>query len=66
MADTLFKSRSNCLGQSCLEWQPNGELSPEDRRLVFERLLRADGCASASTECWLLQKTGGTAESSGG
>jgi|LakMenEpi03Aug12_release.lakeMendotaPanAssembly.Ray.scaffolds.fasta_scaffold4199756_1 hypothetical protein len=62
MADTLFQSRTNCLGQSCLKWQPNGDLSPEDRRLVLERLLRADGCASASTECWLIQAFSGPAE----
>ncbi len=62
MADTLFQSRTNCLGKSCLEWQPNGELSPEDRRMMFVRLLRADGCASASTECWLAHESGGAIE----
>lgn len=58
MADALITPRANCLGQSCLQWQANGELSPDDRRLVFERLLRADGCASATSECWVISEPG--------
>ena len=62
MADTLYQSRANCLGQSCLRWDANGELSPEDRRLVLERLLRADGCTSASAECWAIHEPAGPVE----
>jgi hypothetical protein len=54
MADTHFQARANCLGQTCMRWQSNGELSAEDRRLVFERLLQADGCSSAWGECWVI------------
>jgi hypothetical protein len=56
MADTRFHARANCLGQTCLRWQPDGELSAEDRRLVLERLLRADGCSSAWGECWVISE----------
>ncbi|MFN9487255.1 MAG: hypothetical protein ACK6BM_11500 [Cyanobacteriota bacterium] len=56
MADTLSFTPANCLGQSCLSWQSDGELSPEDRRLVLERLLLADGFASAASECWVLSE----------
>lgn len=54
MADTRFHARATCLGQTCLQWQPDGELSAEDRRWVLERLLLADGCASAWGECWVI------------
>ena len=30
MADTLSFAPANCLGQTCLTWQSDGELSPED------------------------------------
>jgi hypothetical protein len=43
----------DCLGQTCLKWQPDGELSAVDRHLVLERLLQADGCPSPLTECWV-------------
>lgn len=56
MDDTRFQPLANCLGQTCLTWQSDGELSPEDRQLVLERLLRADGCASAAVECWLISE----------
>ncbi|MEY4354854.1 MAG: hypothetical protein RLZZ609_3095 [Cyanobacteriota bacterium] len=56
MADTRVHARANCLGQTCLTWESDGELSPEDRRLVLERLLQADGCASAAIECWVLSE----------
>jgi hypothetical protein len=38
------------------EHQSDGELSPEDRRLVLERLLLVDACASGSRECWLVSE----------
>lgn len=56
MDDTRFHAPANCLGQTCLNWQSNGELSSEDRRMVLERLLQADGCASAAGECWLFSE----------
>ncbi|MEY4354898.1 MAG: hypothetical protein RLZZ609_3139 [Cyanobacteriota bacterium] len=56
MADTLSFGPANCLDQSWLTWQSDGELSPEDRQLVLERLLQADGCASAARECWVLSE----------
>ncbi|MEY4354521.1 MAG: hypothetical protein RLZZ609_2762 [Cyanobacteriota bacterium] len=56
MADTRVHAPANCLGQSCLSWQRDGELSPEDRQLVLERLLLADGYASAARECWVLSE----------
>ena len=37
MADTRDHAPANCLGQTCLSWQSDGELSPEDRQLVLER-----------------------------
>ena len=56
MADTRVHARSNCLGQTCLSWQSDGELSPEDRQLVLERLLLVDGCAVGTRECWLISE----------
>ena len=56
MADTRVHAPANCLGQTCLSWQSDGELSPEDRQLVLEPLLLADGCASAASECWVLSE----------
>jgi hypothetical protein len=53
MAEILIQTRINCLGQTCLHWHSDGELSEEDRLLVFERLLQADGCSSAWGECWV-------------
>jgi hypothetical protein len=37
MADTRVYAPANCLGQTCLTWLSDGELSPEDRQLVLER-----------------------------
>ena len=54
MVETLYQSRTNCLGQTCMRWQSDGELGAEDRDLVFERLLQADGCSSAWGECWVI------------
>ena len=31
MADTHVHAPASCLGQTCLSWQSDGELSPEDR-----------------------------------
>lgn len=56
MAGTRSQAPTNGLGQTCLSWQSNGELSPEDRQLVLERLLQVDGCASGSKECWLISE----------
>jgi len=53
MADTLSFAPANCLGQTCLTWQSDGELSTEDLQLVLERLLLVDACASAASECWM-------------
>jgi hypothetical protein len=44
------------MGQTCLSWQSDGELSPEDRQLVLERLLQVDACASGSRACWLISE----------
>jgi hypothetical protein len=54
MADTRDHAPANCLGQTCLTWQSDGELSPEDRQLVLERLLQVDRCAVGTRECWLI------------
>ena len=54
MTDTHFQGRTNCLGQTCMQWQSNGELSAKDRHLVFEQLLQAEGCSSAWGECWVI------------
>jgi hypothetical protein len=56
MDDTRVHAPANCLGQTCLSWQSDGELSPEDRQLVLERLLLVDACASGSRECWVLSE----------
>jgi hypothetical protein len=53
MVNSLTPARDNCLGQTCLKWQPDGELSAVDRQLVLERLLQSDGCPSPMTECWV-------------
>jgi len=34
-----------CLGRTCLAWQADGELQPNDLRLVLERLCRVDAQA---------------------
>jgi hypothetical protein len=54
MDDNRIRARGDCLGQTCLKWQSNGELSAADRHLVLERLLQADGCPSPLMECWVL------------
>jgi hypothetical protein len=56
MADTRLHAPANCLGQTCLSWQSDGELSPEDRQLVLEHLLQVDACAAGSSECWLISE----------
>ncbi|MFM9101044.1 MAG: hypothetical protein ACKOPS_06760, partial [Cyanobium sp.] len=56
MDSTRFQAPASCLGQTCLSWQSDGELSPEDRQLVLERLLQVDGCAAGSRECWLISE----------
>ena len=56
MADTRFHAPANCLGQACLTWQSDGELSPEDRLVVLERLLQADGCPLAPGDSWVLSE----------
>jgi hypothetical protein len=58
MDDTHVPFPANCLGQTCLSWQSDGELTPEDRLLVLQRLLQVDGCASAARECWLQPGAG--------
>jgi hypothetical protein len=47
MNNTRVNAPPNCLVQTSLKWQSNGELSSEDRRVVMELLLQTDGCASA-------------------
>jgi hypothetical protein len=32
----------NCLGRTCLKWQPDGELTPLDLQLVLKRLALVD------------------------
>jgi hypothetical protein len=54
MVNTRFQSPANCLGKTCLHWHSDGELSEDDRLLVFDRLLQADGCSSAWGECWVI------------
>jgi hypothetical protein len=54
MAVTRLPRRDSCLGQTCLQWQPDGELSPVDRELILQRLLQVDGCTAADQECWLF------------
>jgi hypothetical protein len=56
MADTRVYAPANCLGQTCLTWLSDGELSPEDRQLVLERLLQVDACAFGSRKCWLISE----------
>jgi hypothetical protein len=56
MADTRVHAPANCLGQTCLTWQSDGELSPEDHQLVLERLLEVDACAAGFSECWVLSE----------
>lgn len=40
-----------CLGQTCLKWQANGELSSVDLQHVLDRLLQNDQGASHINEC---------------
>jgi hypothetical protein len=56
MDDTRFDAPASCLGQTCLSWQSDGELSPEDHQLVLDRLRLADGCAAGSRECLLIKE----------
>jgi hypothetical protein len=35
-------AEDNCLGRTCLKWQPDGELSALDIELVMQRLRRVD------------------------
>ena len=56
MDSTRFHAPANCLGQTCLTWQRDGEQCPGDRQLVQERLLQMDGCAAGSKECWLISE----------
>jgi hypothetical protein len=56
MPGTRVHAPANCLGHTCLTWQSDGELSPEDRQLVLERLLQVDGCAVGTRECWLISE----------
>lgn len=49
-------AREDCLGQTCLKWQGNGELSAVDRELILQRLMRADGCPSPLMECWVVSE----------
>lgn len=35
MDDSRVHAPANCLGQACLTWQSDGELSTEDRQLAF-------------------------------
>jgi hypothetical protein len=56
MDDTRVHAAANCLGQTCLSWQNDGELSPGDRQLVLARLLEVDACAAGSSECWLISE----------
>lgn len=56
MDDTHVPFPANCLGQTCLSWQSDGELSPEDHQLVLTRLLQGDDCAAGSRECWLISE----------
>jgi hypothetical protein len=53
MENSRTLARGDCLGQTCMKWQTDGELSSVDRQWVLERLLRADGCPSPLTECWV-------------
>jgi hypothetical protein len=50
----ISRARDSCLGQTCLQWQPDGELSPVDRELILQRLLQVDGCTAADQECWVV------------
>ena len=56
MDDTRVHAAANCLGQTCLSWQSDGELSPGDRQLVLARLLEVDACAAGSRECWMISE----------
>ncbi len=49
-------AREDCLGQTCMKWQGNGELSAVDRDLILQRLMRVDGCSSPRLECWVFSE----------
>lgn len=51
---THLPRRDSCLEQTCLQWQPDGELSPVDRDLILQRLLQVDRCSAGDQECWLF------------
>ena len=51
---THLPHRESCLGQTCLQWRPDGELSPVDRELILQRLLQVDGCSAADAERWVV------------
>lgn len=49
-------AREDCLGQTCMKWQGDGELSALDRDLILQRLMEVDGCPSPLMECWVVWK----------
>jgi hypothetical protein len=55
MAVTRLAHRDSCLGQTCLKWQADGELSPVDRQAILDRLLQVDGCSPHGEECWVFR-----------
>jgi hypothetical protein len=55
---THVPRRQSCLGQTCLQWQSDGELSPVDRELILQRLLQVDGCSAADQECTISPSKG--------
>ncbi len=47
---TSTRRSVSCLGRTCLKWQPDGELTALDLRLVLERLAQVDQDATILLE----------------
>jgi len=43
--------RSDCLGQTCMKWEANGELSSVDLQHVLSRLTQFDQSAAQISTC---------------
>jgi hypothetical protein len=47
------KHRQNCLGSTCMKWNPSGELSELDLHNVLQRLARVDANLAVMSSCHL-------------
>jgi len=56
--DPSAPTKTTCLGNTCLRWDANGELSREDHQLVMGRLIALDRQFRSAAEFGLTSSPG--------